>query len=89
MQHLVTISTRTAAPPRDDLDWQRSALCAQTDPDSFFPDKGGSTAEVKRVCLACDVRVQCLDYALEHDERYGVWGGLSERERRRVKKASV
>jgi WhiB family redox-sensing transcriptional regulator len=58
------------------------ALCAQTDPDSFFPEKGQSTADAKRTCMACEVRVQCLDYALSHGEQYGVWGGLSERERR-------
>jgi len=68
------------------LGWQEYALCAQTDPEAFFPEKGGSTREAKRVCLACDVRRECLDYALAHDERFGIWGGLSERERRRLKK---
>ena len=67
------------------LEWQDRALCAQTDPEAFFPEKGGSTREAKRVCLSCDVRVECLDYALANDERYGLWGGLSERERRRIK----
>jgi len=62
------------------------ALCAQTDPEAFFPEKGGSTREAKRVCLSCDVRSQCLEYALAHDERFGIWGGLSERERRRLKR---
>jgi WhiB family redox-sensing transcriptional regulator len=72
-----------------ELEWQERALCAQTDPEAFFPEKGGSTREAKRVCLSCEVRVQCLDYALENDERFGIWGGLSERERRRVKKRAV
>lgn len=67
-------------------EWQEQALCAQTDPEAFFPEKGGSTREAKRICRACVVRDQCLEYALEHDERFGIWGGLSERERRRVKK---
>ncbi|MFF8290461.1 WhiB family transcriptional regulator [Streptomyces sp. NPDC016309] len=58
------------------------ALCAQTDPDAFFPEKGESTRTAKETCMACEVRVQCLDYALSHGEQYGVWGGLSEKERR-------
>ena len=69
--------------------WQERALCAQTDPEAFFPEKGGSTRETKKVCLSCDVRPECLDYALAHDERFGIWGGLSERERRRLKKSAV
>jgi WhiB family redox-sensing transcriptional regulator len=66
--------------------WQASALCAQTDPEAFFPEKGGSTREAKSVCKACEVKKDCLEYALAHDERYGIWGGLSERERRRLKR---
>lgn len=66
--------------------WQDSALCAQTDPESFFPEKGGTTAPAKKVCLGCEVRKECLDYALEHEERFGIWGGFSERERRRLKR---
>jgi len=72
-----------------DLSWQERALCAQTDPEAFFPEKGGSTREAKRVCLSCDVRAECLEYALGHDERFGIWGGLSERERRRPKRRSA
>jgi WhiB family transcriptional regulator, redox-sensing transcriptional regulator len=68
------------------LPWQEEALCAQTDPEAFFPEKGGSTREAKRVCSRCDVRADCLEYALGHDERFGIWGGLSERERRRLKR---
>jgi WhiB family redox-sensing transcriptional regulator len=72
-----------------ELTWQERALCAQTDPEAFFPEKGGSTREAKRVCMSCEVRAECLDYALAKDERFGIWGGLSERERRRVKKQAV
>jgi WhiB family transcriptional regulator, redox-sensing transcriptional regulator len=71
------------------LGWQERALCAQTDPEAFFPEKGGSTREAKKVCLGCDVRAECLEYALENDERFGIWGGLSERERRKLKKRVV
>jgi WhiB family transcriptional regulator, redox-sensing transcriptional regulator len=70
----------------EELSWQERALCAETDPEAFFPEKGGSTREAKKVCLGCDVRAECLEYALEHDERFGIWGGLSERERRRLKR---
>ena len=73
----------------DEAGWQEQALCAETDPEAFFPEKGGSTREAKRVCLSCEVRAECLEYALENDERFGIWGGLSERERRRVKKQAV
>ena len=70
----------------DELGWQDRALCAQTDPEAFFPEKGGSTRDAKRVCRSCEVRAECLEYALEHDERFGIWGGMSERERRRLKR---
>jgi WhiB family transcriptional regulator, redox-sensing transcriptional regulator len=66
--------------------WQDRALCAQTDPDAFFPEKGGSTREAKKVCRGCEVRAECLEYALDHDERHGIWGGMSERERRRLQR---
>ncbi len=69
--------------------WQERALCAQTDPEAFFPEKGGSTREAKRICLGCEVKDECLDYALANDERFGIWGGLSERERRRLKRGIV
>lgn len=70
------------------LSWQRDALCAQTDPEAFFPEKGGSTREAKGVCASCEVRAECLEYALLNDERFGIWGGLSERERRRLRRAA-
>jgi len=70
----------------EEQEWQDRALCAETDPEAFFPEKGGSTREAKRICSGCEVRAQCLEYALAHDERFGIWGGLSERERRRLKR---
>ncbi|QAV69964.1 WhiB family transcriptional regulator [Salinibacterium sp. UTAS2018] len=68
------------------LSWQTDSLCAQTDPEAFFPEKGGSTRDAKKICSSCEVRSQCLEYALENDERFGIWGGLSERERRKLRK---
>ena len=70
------------------LSWQTDALCAQTDPEAFFPEKGGSTRDAKRICTTCEVKAQCLEYALQNDERFGIWGGLSERERRRLRRSS-
>jgi WhiB family redox-sensing transcriptional regulator len=69
--------------------WQDRALCSQTDPEAFFPEKGGSTREAKKICQRCSVRSECLEYALAHDERFGIWGGLSERERRRLKRGII
>nr|WP_269204429.1 WhiB family transcriptional regulator [Motilibacter deserti] len=79
----------TADEQDEELRWQERALCAQTDPEAFFPEKGGSTREAKKVCLSCEVRSECLDYALAHDERFGIWGGLSERERRKLRRQAV
>ena len=93
MQELVLITTRSAveddAELAAELEWQERALCAQTDPEAFFPEKGGSTREAKRICQGCEVRAECLEYALAHDERFGIWGGLSERERRKLKKRVI
>jgi WhiB family redox-sensing transcriptional regulator len=69
--------------------WVQDALCAQVDPEPFFPPKGGSTLAAKSVCAACDVQAECLDYALRTDERFGIWGGKSERERRSMKRAAA
>lgn len=66
------------------LDWQDAALCAQTDPAEFFPNRGSAADTAKTVCFACDVRRECLDYALANDEQFGIWGGMSLRERRRI-----
>lgn len=71
---------------RDPEDWRQEALCAETDPEAFFPEKGGSTRDAKRMCARCDVTEQCLAYALATGQRFGIWGGLSERERRKLEK---
>ncbi len=89
MNEPVHLTALGAAPSQGDdveLSWQEQSLCAQTDPEAFFPEKGGSTREAKRICVGCEVKSECLEYALAHDERFGIWGGLSERERRRLKR---
>lgn len=91
MQELAVIAfTRAETADEDDgLGWQVDALCAQTSPEAFFPEKGGSTRDAKKVCGSCDVRETCLDYALNNDEHFGIWGGLSERERRKLRRRAV
>ena len=76
----------TAGLEAEGQSWQERALCAETDPEAFFPEKGGSTREAKKICTGCEVKAECLEYALSNDERFGIWGGLSERERRRLRR---
>lgn len=73
----------------DQADWQDAAICSGTDPEAFFPEKGGSVREAKQICRLCPVQLDCLDHALVNDERFGVWGGFSERERRRMKRGEA
>lgn len=75
--------------PEPSDDWRDSALYAQTDPEAFYPEKGGSTRSAKRICADCPVRSECLLDALDRGEEFGVWGGLSRGERRRLKKCAA
>ena len=70
----------------DDRSWQDQANCLGVDPDLFFPERGASTREAKEVCRGCVVRLDCLEFALVNGEKFGIWGGLSERERRRLRR---
>ena len=69
-----------------DRRWQERANCLGVDPDLFFPERGASTREAKSVCAGCEVKADCLEYALDNGEKFGIWGGLSERERRRLRR---
>lgn len=66
--------------------WFDMSNCLGVDPDLFFPERGASTREAKEVCRACTVRLDCLEYALVNSEKFGIWGGLSERERRTLRR---
>jgi WhiB family redox-sensing transcriptional regulator len=66
--------------------WQRQANCMGVDPDLFFPERGASTREAKEVCRGCVVQQDCLEFALANSEKFGIWGGLSERERRKIRR---
>jgi WhiB family redox-sensing transcriptional regulator len=70
-----------------DLSWRDLGACQGMPIDLFFPERGDSTEEAKEVCRGCVVRAQCLEYALENSERFGIWGGTSERQRRRMRRA--
>ena len=71
---------------RQERSWQAQANCMGVDPDLFFPERGASTREAKEVCRGCVVREDCLEYALANGEKFGIWGGMSERERRRLRR---
>jgi WhiB family redox-sensing transcriptional regulator len=66
--------------------WMAKANCMGVDPELFFPQRGMSTREAKEVCRGCVVREECLEYAIEQNEKFGIWGGMSERERRKIKR---
>ena len=71
---------------------RQDADAAKTDDNKIVCKKQetiGTRLGAKKVCLTCDVRDDCLEYALMNDERFGIWGGLSERERRKLKKRAV
>ncbi|ACZ32458.1 transcription factor WhiB (plasmid) [Xylanimonas cellulosilytica DSM 15894] len=77
----------TAWTPLDDLTREeaRDALCAQTDPEVFFPEKGGSSRAAKKVCAVCPIRRRCRNVALANPALEGIWGGTTTRERRRLR----
>ena len=64
--------------------WRDRAACRGIDPEIFYPVSDEDAAEAKSICAVCPVREACLEYALANRERDGVWGGATERERRRM-----
>jgi WhiB family transcriptional regulator, redox-sensing transcriptional regulator len=70
----------------DQIAWMAHALCRGTNPDRYFPSDGVGVEAVQRICVDCPVRVDCLEYALRHGIDQGVWGGASERQRRRIRR---
>jgi WhiB family redox-sensing transcriptional regulator len=69
--------------------WMKEGRCAEVDTELFFPEKGDSASATaaRNICMQCEVRVQCLEYALNNNERYGIWGGTNERDRRPMLRA--
>jgi WhiB family redox-sensing transcriptional regulator len=70
----------------DRLAWQDHANCKGANADLFFPERGASTRTAKAICRECQVRPECLEFAITTGEKFGIWGGMSERERRRVRR---
>ena len=78
--------TVLSAPGPGDPEWWRRGRCAEVDGEIFYPEKGASTRRAKLVCRGCEVRAECLEHVLTNDEAFGVWGGMSERQRRVLKR---
>lgn len=70
--------------PFDARPWVDRAACAEVDGDLWFPEVGSNGNQAKAICARCEVRAECLDWAVTHEEMAGIWGGLSSRERRRM-----
>lgn len=71
------------------LEWQDEGRCKETDPEAFFPEKGESSVEAKRICRGCEVRDKCLEWAIKNDEEFGVWGGMARDARRYFKQRGI
>jgi WhiB family redox-sensing transcriptional regulator len=82
---LCSAATEDAA-RHDDMSWQDHGLCAETDPEAFFPGKGDDTEAAKNICRACPVRATCLTWAFDHAEYWGIWGGFTEIPRRHARR---
>lgn len=65
--------------------WMRQAACRESNPDLFFPHRGENVRAAKAVCAGCPVINECRDYSIVNDERVGIWGGLTERDRRHLR----
>ena len=67
-------------------EWMQHGACVGEDPDLFFPSEGGPATKAKAICAVCPVRVECLTFAVSEPISFGIWGGLTPRERRRVRR---
>ena len=73
----------------DDRPWAPLAACRDADDDLFFPGNEAEARMAVRICAGCPVREECLEWALEMKIGFGVWGGMTERERRRLQRRSA
>jgi WhiB family redox-sensing transcriptional regulator len=71
---------------KDGVRWWERAKCRGVDPDLFFPRRGDDTTQAVAVCKACPVQVECLEYALDNGERFGIWGGTTGKDRRKMRR---
>jgi WhiB family redox-sensing transcriptional regulator len=72
------------APITEERPWVVFSACRDRDSDLFFPETKAQERSALRICAICPVQAECLDYAFEADVRFGVWGGMSEKQRRRL-----
>lgn len=82
----MTVLTTGTRPAARDLSWMDRGRCAEVDAELFFPEKGHPSMPAKQVCQGCEVRAECLEYALANGVQHGVWGGLTDIERRRLRR---
>jgi WhiB family redox-sensing transcriptional regulator len=75
--------------PFNRMPWMADAACRGTNPDLFITDRGQATSEAKRICADCPVKQACADTALADPSLHGIWGGLSHRDRRRIRRQRV
>ena len=73
----------------DRLAWSDSGRCSTADPELFFPPPGADTSAARSICRGCPVRRHCLDYALETGQKHGIWGGMTESQRRRLRRPAA
>ena len=73
----------------DELNWQDQARCAETDPELFYPETTGEALHARRICVTCPVRQKCLDYGMETGDEFGIWGGSTRDDRRRIRKGGT
>jgi len=71
------------------VEWMQDALCAQVDNDLFFPQTGQNSSTALSICKKCDVKIECLNYALSFEIITGIWGGTTERQRRQIKRLAA
>ena len=71
---------------REAMAWSAYGSCASEDPELFFPEPGADTSEARAICRSCPVRRMCLDYAIETHQKFGIWGGMTENQRRRLRR---
>lgn len=93
VRRVVTEMFSPPAHPYDtNPDWQKDGLCTGQGPALWFPPRGtpiSQIAKAKAICRQCPIRQKCLDYALYHGDRYGIWGGTTEMERRKMRQTAT
>lgn len=71
-----------------DMAWANSGRCSGVDPDLFFPERGQDAGPAKALCRQCPVRAACLSWALDTGQKHGIWGGMTESQRRRLRRTA-